>query len=1471
MNKKYQILGRLLSICLVTFGASAEVVTSLLEPCQTLGGDSHLIIAINESLGNDFSQIPEPKELSLQGQVGSDINLEISEDVSGLFALEGKDIRLKRPLDRDENDLSSLSLKITCISLVDGKRRTIPLVVRVLDLNDNAPKLKGTPYMTEIPENTPVGSVIFSNLSSMDIDANINGQVEYTLANNEESKAYFLIESPYQGIITLAKPLDYETYQRHFLEILASDRAENPKDRLSATTTLTIKVTDSDDQPPIFSQPEGYFAEVISNYPVSNLHIAPEKIHAQDQDTLRTTVFYSFVDGEPKEYDSYFSIDPETGVITQKEVIDRKLYQVFDIRVRASESTGLYYSDAPLTIRIVAEDKSPPSITSSSSIGYVEEGVEIGTYVTDSNGERIYFNVTDSDINDQEESLSLDLYDIEMTTDFFKVDGDGYLIVKEGNMDRDPPFQPMINFQIFVRERFEPFKSSDPLQLKVHLRDINDNPPIFSPISDVSLIAGSDRRFVAQINATDKDSDKYIVYKLISVSNNGRSKFRLDPYTGVLEVTSPLSEGEAYSLSIEAKDNGGLSSLAVLRINVRPRPNVHNPSFERYLYDVKVKESAPKFTSVIEAKAKDPENSPLTYEIIGGNDLQHFTIQESTGIIRVMKPLDRENITNYNMTLKATDLGGKFGLSSLQITVLDENDNDPKFLDLPYSFRVSEGAYKKLIGKVTATDVDKGQNGNVSYYLAQNMDSFSIGEKSGMIFTAKSLDFENQSVHYLVVGAKDGGYPARSVSTTATVLVQDISDEVPYFDLPYQNITVPENEPEIHIALIEAIDPDTEPSVTYRIISGDRNKFNIDPKTGNLSAPAGFDYEKGDFYKLTIGTEEGLVAGRFDGDAITTIEVYIQDRNDIPPHFDEVPYGQTLSIRDDVLLNEKIGGVRASDVSGSSPVDTIGFRLSHKGSSTNAGLYFNVDEENGDIFVIGDLKQDTSSEYQLEIEAYNTEIPTLSSFILIRVIIKRVDTFSSEMGLGFEKLNYKIGMFENVKKNTIIFTLPVVRKMKKKNVPFKCIVKFINSNSETEIPNVFLTRVNENKTCDLILNTDSIDREGNDHYDLQIELQSHPEFINPQRSTVNISLEILDVNDNRPKFADRQYFGILHLDSQPSTPIMQVQATDQDIGPNGDIHYSLQIKNNNILDFFEIHPTSGIITNSIRLSDLNTTVELPIHFQVVAEDEAASAPLKSFAYIVINVLDIDNNDLILTLPDVNLEEFENYRDNITEVLEDSTGYKIGIDKVDTVLTKYINGSCCTSMHGTDVYFHVIDQIQYRILNSSESQVEANVLSKAFDIKTEVSEKLKLRVSDLHIPYDQELERSEVINKVGVFGGIELFSYFSIVIGLGAALFVLATLAILYLFCAKRRLEAVMDRKEKTIVVPRYEPIYVENPQKEYETQVLQMNVPFGTEEFRAAQPEYTKEIDFPPEFSGDTQFFNMENVSYITKDDYQYG
>ncbi|QQP35712.1 Uncharacterized protein FKW44_024004, partial [Caligus rogercresseyi] len=169
-----------------------------------------------------------------------------------------------------------------------------------------------------------------------------------------------------------------------------------------------------------------------------------------------------------------------------------------------------------------------------------------------------------------------------------------------------------------------PFKSSSPLQLNIHLRDMNDNPPVFAPLSDVSLIAGSNRRVVAQLNATDKDSDKFVVYKLLGVSNNGASKFSLDPKTGLLEVVAPMNDGEVYSISIMAKDNGGLSSVAVVRVHIRPRPNLHDPMFDRFLYVADISEGATKFTSVVETRARDPEKSPLSYSIIGGNDLGHF-------------------------------------------------------------------------------------------------------------------------------------------------------------------------------------------------------------------------------------------------------------------------------------------------------------------------------------------------------------------------------------------------------------------------------------------------------------------------------------------------------------------------------------------------------------------------------------------------------------------------------------------------------------------------------------------------------------------------------------------------------------------------------------------------------------------------------------------------------------------------------
>ena len=60
-------------------------------------------------------------------------------------------------------------------------------------------------------------------------------------------------------------------------------------------------------------------------------------------------------------------------------------------------------------------------------------------------------------------------------------------------------------------------------------------------------------------------------------------------------------------------------------------------------------EGAPRHTSVVTVTARDPEGDTVTYSIVSGNNQQHFSIGESTGVVRVMQPLDREETNRYSL------------------------------------------------------------------------------------------------------------------------------------------------------------------------------------------------------------------------------------------------------------------------------------------------------------------------------------------------------------------------------------------------------------------------------------------------------------------------------------------------------------------------------------------------------------------------------------------------------------------------------------------------------------------------------------------------------------------------------------------------------------------------------------------------------------------------------------------------------
>ena len=210
-----------------------------------------------------------------------------------------------------------------------------------------------------------------------------------------------------------------------------------------------------------------------------------------------------------------------------------------------------------------------------------------------------------------------------------------------------------------MRETEGARRSSAPVSLTVELLDENDNAPVIEGgVTDISLAAGNTRRKVALLRATDIDSSSQadgggggggLRYRLVRVSNNGMRKFLVHPTSGQVEVVGRVGAGERYSLTVAAADSGGKSSQTVIEVRVTAGPNLRGPVFGQFLYEASVSEGAPKFSSVVATSARDPEGGPVTYSISGGNDEGHFQIEESTGVVRVMDPLDRERSDKYKL------------------------------------------------------------------------------------------------------------------------------------------------------------------------------------------------------------------------------------------------------------------------------------------------------------------------------------------------------------------------------------------------------------------------------------------------------------------------------------------------------------------------------------------------------------------------------------------------------------------------------------------------------------------------------------------------------------------------------------------------------------------------------------------------------------------------------------------------------
>ena len=216
--------------------------------------------------------------------------------------------------------------------------------------------------------------------------------------------------------------------------------------------------------------------------------------------------------------------------------------------------------------------------------------------------------------------------------------------------------------------------------------------------------------------------------------------------------------------------------------------------------------------------------------------------------------LDRELVSDYNITITATDEGSPplSSSKSVQLSVADVNDNPPVFEEQSYSAYVSENNKPgSTLCSVTARDPDWRQNGTVIYSLvpaevngAPVSSYLSVNGDTGVIHAVRSFDYEQFRSFKVHVMARDNGSPPLSSNTSVSVFITDVNDNPPQilYPAPEGNSFMTELVPKAAhggslVSKVIAVDADSGQNawLSYHIVkSTDPGLFTIGVHSGEI-------------------------------------------------------------------------------------------------------------------------------------------------------------------------------------------------------------------------------------------------------------------------------------------------------------------------------------------------------------------------------------------------------------------------------------------------------------------------------------------------------------------------------------------------------------------------------------------------------------------------------------------------------------
>lgn len=853
-----------------------------------------------------------------------------------------------------------------------------------------------------------------------------------------------------------------------------------------------------------------------------------------------------------------FQIDSATGVISTNATLDREDWDVYYLIIMAQDSSTTDPRTATANLTIVVDDENDNTPTFAHPVyeAHISDRTVKGDFV---------FGVKASD-NDIGLNKKI-VYDLKGEHEYlFVINKEtGVIKANENLMKYKDKNGPTFNLLIIATDSGEIPKQST-AELILIPKSVK-NFPKFTVTNKLTFTFSEDTPegvLVTRLSATSPKKGPTGLLQYGIAGGNVGDALRVEPMSGEVFITGKGLDYETMPLyevwfEVRDSDNPPLKSFIEIEIKVTDA-NDNPPVIESTLYNATVleEEYPPQLVIKIDAHDDDSnENGRISFKLVNDYD-ETFRIDTEIGEIFTNIALDRESIPFYELIVEAVDHGVPqlIGTSTVIVTVLDKNDNPPRFTRL-FSVNVTENAeIGSFVIRVTSSDLDSGPNANATYNFVENPgQKFLIDPISGNVTVARPLDRELQDEYILKVAATDGAWRSE---TPLTITIQDQNDNAPEFEYSYYSFNFPElQQKNSFVGQVIATDRDKQGpnSIISYSLQQPSDLFSIDPATGEILSKFKMNYKRTSINASPENTYSVIVVATDNGkppmssECLVTINVV--DANNNAPKFKE--HEKFVPVPKDATPGERIIKLTAED-----NLDFgINAEVEYYVSGGNGTAYLTIDKKGGWIIVSKQFYY-LGQYYELKIKAVDRGVPPQSDQTTVIFVVTGENIYSPK----FTALSYQVIVPENEPVGAPILTVKASDEDEGPNGIVRYSISSGNAGQEFQIHPI----------SGAISILRPLDFDTIQEYRLNITAKDLG--FKSKEAIATLTIILTDINDNAPKFNQTKYIAYLPENSPVNSFIYKVTAVDIDSPKNAIIKYFI---NNDMASLFHIDVNTGEI------------------------------------------------------------------------------------------------------------------------------------------------------------------------------------------------------------------------------------------------------------------------------------------------------